>query len=601
MTDLLQFWQQHTPIFSILLPALTAFILVLLGNPGSGSLETDWRQPWRRGISHVSTFLGLIIAVSYLVTTTQGQISVYALSEWTAPFGIVLVLDRLSALMLVLTYVLAVPVIWYASKEWDTRGRYFHAMMHFLLMGLSGAFLTGDLFNLFVFFEILLMASYVLLLHGQGKARFQLGIHYVTINLLASALFLIGLGLIYSSIGSLNMADAARLLPLLENDQHQIAVAGGLLLFVVFGIKAAMLPVGFWLPKTYAVATTPVAAIFTIMTKVGIYAIIRVNGTVFDDAYSHQILMNCLMVIGLITSLYGVIGAIGTDRLRRFIGFMIMSSIGTILIAIAMNTTASWAGALYYMVHSTIIGAVFYMLSGWITSQRGEFKDHFKIAPRIKQNTLVSIVYFIVALMMAGLPPFSGFLGKVFILQATANSPYQMTIIITVLLVSLLSILAFTRVGFVLFWRATAPEQDVNSKEYTRYDNLPKQAPPRNDKVVYVLLTTLMAYVIFASPIYNFSYQTAEQIKDNAIYEAALLKRDAQGKVISVQPFDPEYLPETKYGGESVDPNAHLIPYMISENTLKGEHISDFKQRQIKEQYVEQQQSSDNKLKPMEQ
>ena len=376
--------------------------------------------------------MGLIIAVSYLIDSSQGQVSVYTLGEWAAPFGIVLVLDQLSAMMLVLTYALAVPVVWYASKEWDTRGRYFHTMVHFLLMGLTGAFLTGDLFNLFVFFEILLMASYVLLLHGQGKARFQLGIHYVTINLLASALFLIGLGMIYGSVGSLNMADVARLMPTLAADQHKLAVAGGLMLFVVFGIKAAMLPVGFWLPKTYAVATTPVAALFTIMTKVGIYAILRINGTVFDDEYSHQILMNCLLVIGLITSVYGVICAIGTERLRRFVGFMVLSSVGTILVAIGMNTTAAWAGALYYMVHSTLIAAAFYILSGWITSQRGEFKDHFKIAPLMKQNKLVSIVYFIIALMMAGLPPFSGFFGKVFILQASANSEHQMIIILTI-------------------------------------------------------------------------------------------------------------------------------------------------------------------------
>lgn len=600
MTDLLNFWQQHTPIFSILLPALTAFFLLLLGNPGSGSLETDWRQPWRRGISHVSTFIGLVIAICYLINSNDGQISVYTLSEWSAPFGIVLVLDRLSALMLVLTYVLAVPVIWYASKQWDTQGRYFHAMMHFLLMGLSGAFLTGDLFNLFVFFEILLMASYVLLLHGQGKARFQLGIHYVTINLLASAMFLIGLGLIYGSVGSLNMADVARLMPLLENDQYHIAVAGGLLLFVVFGIKAAMLPVGFWLPKTYAVATTPVAAVFTIMTKVGIYAILRINGTVFDDEYSHQILMNCLLFIGLITSLYGAFCAIGTDRLRRFVGFMILSSVGTILVAISLNTTEAWAGALYYMVHSTLIAAVFYILSGWITSQRGEFKDHFKIAPKMKQQTLVSIVYFIIALMMAGMPPFSGFFGKVFILQASAISPYQLLIIITVLVVSLLSILGFTRVGFVLFWRSSKPEDDVESEAYAKYQALPSTAPLRNDKVIYILLTTLIAYVVFASPIYNYCLATANQIKDNPLYEAALLKRDAEGNVISVQPFDPEYLPETKYGGETVDPNAHLIPYVISETTLNGEHISDFKQRQIKQQYIEQHQSGDNQMKPME-
>ena len=600
MTDLLHFWSQHTPIFSILLPAITAFSLVLLGNPGSGSLTTDWRQPWRRGISHISGILGLIIAVSYLIDSSQGQVSVYTLGEWAAPFGIVLVLDQLSAMMLVLTYALAVPVVWYASKEWDTRGRYFHTMVHFLLMGLTGAFLTGDLFNLFVFFEILLMASYVLLLHGQGKARFQLGIHYVTINLLASALFLIGLGMIYGSVGSLNMADVARLMPTLAEDQHKLAVAGGLMLFVVFGIKAAMLPVGFWLPKTYAVATTPVAALFTIMTKVGIYAILRINGTVFDDEYSHQILMNCLLVIGLITSVYGVICAIGTERLRRFVGFMVLSSVGTILVAIGMNTTAAWAGALYYMVHSTLIAAAFYILSGWITSQRGEFKDHFKIAPLMKQNKLVSIVYFIIALMMAGLPPFSGFFGKVFILQASANSEHQMIIILTILLVSFLSILAFTRVGFMLFWRSTKPEDDLNSDDFHKYEALPSKAPARNDHTIYLLLAGLTAYVVFAGPIYQYNYQTAEQIKNNPVYEAALLKRDAEGQFISVQPFDPSYLPETKYGGEVVDPNAHLIPYMISESTLEGENISEFKQRQIDQQHIEQTQHDDNQLKPAE-
>ncbi|OWX48634.1 monovalent cation/H+ antiporter subunit D, partial [Acinetobacter baumannii] len=388
MFDFLSFWQANTPIFSILIPAFTGFILLLLGNPGAGALKEDWRQPWRRGISLISAIAGLITAVSYLLVANTGQITVYQLSEWSAPFGIVLVLDRLSAFMLVLTYALAVPVLWYASENWDTRGRYFHAIFHFLLMGLCGAFLTGDLFNLFVFFEILLMASYVLLLHGQGKPRFQLGVHYVIINLLASALFLIGLGMIYGSVGSLNMADVSRLLPTLDADQHKLAVAGALLLFVVFGIKAAMLPVGFWLPKTYAVASTPVAAIFTIMTKVGIYAILRVNGTVFNDVLSQEIFKSWLLPIGLVTSLYGVIGAIGADRLRRFVGFMVLSSIGTLLIAIAMSNTQAWSGALFYLVHSTLIGAAFYLFCGWMTSQRGDFKDHLKIAPRIKYSSI---------------------------------------------------------------------------------------------------------------------------------------------------------------------------------------------------------------------
>ncbi len=602
MNAVIQFWTEHTPIFSILIPAFTAFLLVLLGNPGAGSLAHDWRQPWRRGISFISMVIGFATAISYLMMANTGQIIVYQLSEWNAPFGIVLVLDRLSAFMLILTYSLAVPLIWFASKEWDERGRYFHAMCHFLMMGLCGAFLTGDLFNLFVFFEVLLMASYVLLLHGQGKVRFQLGVHYVTINLLASALFLIGLGMIYGSVGSLNMADVSRLLPTLEADQYQLAVSGGFLLFVVFAIKAAILPVGFWLPKTYAVATTPVAAIFTIMTKVGIYAILRVNGTVFNDEYVQNILSNVLLPIGLITSVYGVIGAIGSERLRRFIGFMILSSIGTIIVALSLMTTDAWTAALYYLVHSTIIAAAFYLLSGWITSQRGQFKDHFKNAPVMKQNTLVSICFFIIALMMAGLPPFSGFFGKVFVLQASQASPYQLTIIITVLIVSLLSIIAFTRVGFVLFWRSTAPEMDVKEKAFEEYANLPSRPPARNDKTIYLMLSGLVLYVVFAHPIMQYLEKTSAQLQNAQLYYDAVLKVDSDNKVISVQPFDPNYLPETKYDGESADPNARFIPYIISEKTLDGEHISEYKQRQIQQQEQDLKQEQDlSKLKPMEQ
>ena len=584
MFDFNNFWHAHTPILSILIPAFTSFLLLLLGNPGSGSLKQDWRQPWRRGISLGSALLGLITAISYLMIANTGQVTVYQLGEWSAPFGIVLVLDRLAAFMLVLTYALAVPVIWYASDNWDTRGRYFHTMFHFLLMGIAGAFLTGDLFNLFVFFEILLMASYVLLLHGQGRPRFQLGIHYVTINLLASALFLIGLGMIYGSVGSLNMADVSRLIPTLDSDQHKLAIAGGLLLFVVFGIKAAMLPVGFWLPKTYAVASTPVAAIFTIMTKVGIYAILRVNGTVFDDAMAQSIFKNCLLMIGLITSLYGVIGAIAAERLRRFVGFMVLSSIGTLLIAIAMLNTQAWSAALYYLVHSTLIAAAFYLFCGWITAQRGSFKDHLKVAPKIKQEKAAAFTYFTIALMMAGLPPFSGFLGKVFILQATAETPHQGWIIAVILIVSLLSIIAFTRVGFILFWRASPPEENPKESAYIAYQSLPDTAPHRNDKAIYILLIGLMSYVVFAAPIQRYTTSTAQQIQNHALYQQAILKHDSQGRAISVQPFDAAYLPETKYGGEVEDHNAVLIPDVISKPMLQGEHISEYKQRQIAEQ-----------------
>jgi len=297
-----------------------------------------------------------------------------------------------------------------------------------------------------------------------------------------------------------------------------------------------------------------------------------------------------------------VIGAIGADRLRRFVGFMVLSSIGTLLTAIAMSNTQAWSGALYYLVHSTLIGAAFYLFCGWITSQRGDFKDHLKVAPRIKQEKAAMLTYFLIAMMLAGLPPFSGFLGKVFILQATVETSYQAWIIGVILVVSLLSIIALTRVGFILFWRATPPEQDPIHPAYILYRALPERAPPRNDKVIYVLLAGLMAYVVFAAPIQHYTLSTAQQIQDHALYQRTILKVDQNGEFISVQPFDPAYLPETKYGGEVEDHNAYLIPDIISKDTFNGEHISEYKHRQIQQQDKLQTPTivDESQLKPME-
>lgn len=570
---LMNFWYEHLPILSILLPAFTGFILILLGNPGAGSLQQDWRQPIRHAISWISAGVGLILAILMVMLASTGHIVVYELGQWTAPFGIVLVVDRLSAMMVLLGYTLALPILWYASAEWDVKGRYFHTMMHFLMMGISGAFLTGDLFNLFVFFEILLMASYVLLLHSHSISRFKMGIHYVIINLLASALFLIGLGLIYGNVGSLNMADVARLFPTLEKDQHQMALAGALLLFVVFGIKAAMLPVGLWLPKTYAVASTPVAAIFALMTKVGIYAILRVNGTVFNDADSKYVLDVILLLIGLASTLYGVIGAIGAERLRRTIGFMVLSSIGTILIGVALNSTVAWAATLYYLVHSTLIAAAFYLLCEWIGYQRGASKDQIKIAPLMKQNKLVGILFFILALIMAGLPPFSGFVGKVMILQAAAAHAQQIWIMLTILLVSLLSILVFVRAGILIFWRAETPESNPKEPAFTSYQALPSTPTPRVDAVIYWFIGLLLAYTVFADPVYRYTTAAAVQLQDHAYYQQKILKRDYNNNPISVQPYDVRYLPSLDGGVPSADPHEATIVSSIAPATLEGKHL----------------------------
>src|SRR5690606_16477118 len=192
-----------------------------------------------------------------------------------SPFGIVLVLDRLSALMLALTALLAVPVLWFACRGDDRRGPNFHALFQFQLMGINGAFLTGDLFNLFVFFEVLLIASYALLMHGQGKARAKAGLHYVVLNLAGSSLFLFGLGLMYAATGTLNMADVGRLVSNGAVSSPLLLQVSAALLLIVFALKAAVLPLSFWLPGAYAAASAPVAALFAIMTKIGLYAIWR--------------------------------------------------------------------------------------------------------------------------------------------------------------------------------------------------------------------------------------------------------------------------------------------------------------------------------------
>ena len=269
----------HLPVLPVLPPLLTAALLLALGDGagshGSAALTTA------RSISMVSAMLGLLLAFLLMREADAGDWRVYRMGDWPAPFGIVLVVDRLSALMVLLTQLLAVPVILYASGGWDAHGRHFHALLQFQLMGLNGAFVTGDLFNLFVFFEVLLIASYVLLVHGQGRDRFRFGVPYVVLNLAASSLFLVGVALIYAVTGTLNLADLALRVPLVRGADAALLQAGAMLLLVVFGFKAALLPLHLWLPNTYAAACAPVAALFALMAKVGVCAILRGPGVGF--------------------------------------------------------------------------------------------------------------------------------------------------------------------------------------------------------------------------------------------------------------------------------------------------------------------------------
>ena len=541
---IVNFWQFHTPIFSILIPAFSAFILILVGYPSLDSHKHKRRLHTSRILSLIATIVGFLLSINLLLQANDGEINRYYLGEWAAPFGIALTLDRLSALMVMLSYIIALPVLWYATGGWDQKGRFFHAIFQFQLMGLCGAFLTGDLFNLFVFFEILLIASYVLLLHGQGRVRFRMGVHYVIINLLASALFLIGLAMIYGNVGSLNMVDVARLLPTLPPDQFAMAQSAGMILLIVFGIKAAIIPLSFWLPNTYAAASPPVAALFAIMTKVGLYGILRVNGTIFAAASvsASGMLNHWLLPIGLVSTLFGAIGALASNNLRRLVGYMLLSSIGTILIGIALFNSQAWSAALFYLVHSTLVVAAFYLLAEWIRHQRSATGDMLHPSFAVQQPRLLGALAFIIFMIIVGLPPFTGFLGKAMLLQSTIGTAGSGCIIIIVLITSFISLVAMVRAGIVVFWQS----EPINELVQAEYSSTDKMTPSRLPLAFFSLLTALVAMVVFASPVKQYMNATAIQLKNVDIYQNAVLQYDENNDVISTRLFDPTYLPNVK-------------------------------------------------------
>jgi len=498
-------------IVPVLLPAFTAVYLLLSARH---ELMTH------RAISVLST-LTLVGASALLMSQAWGGLhQVYLLGDWPAPFGIVLVLDRLSALMVLLTSVLGFASLIYAIHGWDTRGRNYHALFQFQLMGLNGAFLTGDIFNLFVFFEILLIASYGLLLHGGGRDRMRAGIHYVVFNLAGSALFLVALGILYGTLGTLNMADMAVKVAALTAGDAALVRVGALLLLVVFSIKAAAVPLYFWLPGAYASASAPVAALFAIMTKVGIYAILRVFLLVFGASAGvlAGVATPILLGAGLVTMVLGTIGVMGSTSLRRMMAYLLISSVGTLLIALGLATSESIAAALYYMVHSTLVLAALFLLAELISNQRGDMGDRLMSAPPVLQPALLGSIFFIGGIAATGMPPLSGFLGKALVLRSALGSPSMGWVFAVVLGTGLLSIIAVARAGSTLFWRT---------------DGLPASAlaptpPPAPNAAVFpvVMLLTISALMVLGGGVmYDFLEATAAQLMQPSGYIESVLGR----------------------------------------------------------------------------
>ncbi len=512
--------QAHLPILPVLLPAFTAMALLLIGDHGGASSGHGSRHlRWARWIALGSAALGLALAATLAFEVHAGGHAdapfVYRLGAWPAPFGIVLVVDRLSAMMLVLTACLAVPVLWYASGGWDAHGRHFHALFQFQLMGLNGAFVTGDLFNLFVFFEVLLIASYVLVVHGQGRERFRVGLQYVVLNLAASALFLIGVALVYALTGTLNLADLALRVPKVTGPEAAVLQAAALMLLVVFGFKAALMPLAMWLPATYAAASAPVAAMFAIMTKVGVYAILRVHGVVFgaDAGASAFTVQPLLLPLALVTSVVAVLGALSAHTLPRMVAWLTVSSVGTVLAGIGLFGAAAWSASLYYMANSTLVIAGLFLLAELVAAQRGDVAERLVPASAVAQPALLGSMLLLGAASMAGLPPLPGFIGKLMVLEAASAHPWAVAVWAVVLGVGFVTLIGLARAGSILFWAVRQEENDTSASG----------ASPRMLAATLLLLGASVAMSVFAAPLKRYTDAAAAQLLDRDAYARAVL------------------------------------------------------------------------------
>ena len=505
----------HWLILPIVLPAMLAAFMVLAAR---------YHLLIQRVLSVAGTLGLLALALGLFWQASDGTVSLYQLGNWAAPFGIVLVADRLSTLMVLLTCVLAVPVLLYAiGSGWDNRGRHFHPLFQFQLMGILGAFLTGDAFNLFVFFEVLLIASYGLMIHAGGQRRLRAGTQYVLYNLLGSTLFLFALGTIYAETGTLNMADLAmRVATLDAGDGAGIRVAAVLLL-LVFAVKAAILPLHFWLPASYSEAPAPVAALFAIMTKVGAYCIIRFYTLVFppDLEITQGLFDVWLMPAALLTVALGMAGVLGAKRADRMVAFSVIGSMGMLLAAVSVFTPAGISAALYYAIHSTFAAAALFLLIDVIRSRRGAAEVSFVDAPPLAGGALVAGMFFVAAIAMTGLPPLSGFLGKLLILDAARSADLMWWVWGVILVGSLIAVVGFSRAGSQIFWKA-----HQSTPEPAEGDEVPVVAEGQGVLPMVAiggLLALLVALTVAAGPMTRVLNATAAQLFNPERYLAVVL------------------------------------------------------------------------------
>lgn len=477
---------RHLVVLPIIVPLVAGAAMFFLA---------EARRTARVLLAATSVLIQLSVAIGLLYLTSDAApyiwaegVGVYAIGGWPAPFGIVLVVDRLSAVMLTLGAIVALATLVYSIARWDRPGQPFHSLFQFLTMGLNGAFLTGDLFNLFVFFEILLAASYGLLLRGGGAPRVKLSLHYIAVNLAASFLFLIGVALIYGVAGTLNMADLSGRAASLAADDRAVFDAGAAILGIAFLIKAASWPLNFWLPGAYSIALAPVAAVFAMMTKVGFYAVLRL-GTLLQE---YETLGGALFYIGLVTLLGGMVGMLAAKHLARSVAYSVLVSMGILLATLGLRIEALTTPVLFYLIVSVLTTCTFFMLTGMTDRTRvtdppaspedREEAEPVYVAYGIKQPSVyasgedvgvaipaamafLGMVFVCCVLLVSGLPPLPGFLAKFALLSTVMHSaaadgaPLSTWVLCAAIVASgFVSIIALSRIGMRLFWSIAARE-----------------------------------------------------------------------------------------------------------------------------------------------
>jgi multicomponent Na+:H+ antiporter subunit D len=442
----------------LMLPAWWASLPVLLPLAGAAlALMTSRRPAVQRAVSTTALSAVVVIAGALVWQVDRHGPLVLWLGAWKEPLGIALVADRLSALMLLVSAVVTLGVLVYSigqgmtGDERDTPLTIYHPTFLVLAAGVSNAFLAGDLFNLFVSFEMLLFASYVLLTLGGTGARIRAGTIYVVVNVVSSSLFLISLAAVYAATGSLNLAQLSGRLADLE---PSVSLVLQLLLLTTFAIKAAVFPLSFWLPDSYPTAPAPVTAVFAgLLTKVGVYAIIRTQTLLFPDSP----LIDVLLVAALLTLLVGILGAVAQSDIKRMLSFTLVSHIGYMMFGIALATRAGYAGAIFYVVHHITIQTTLFLGLG-LVERRGGSTSVLKLGGLARLAPVLAVLFFVPAMNLAGIPPMSGFLGKVALTQAgVANgSALALVVVSAGMVTSLLTLYAVAKAWSLAFWRTPA-------------------------------------------------------------------------------------------------------------------------------------------------